>query len=41
MRPTLILPMVIIAIAAAGVFFVRADGLAAETRRAEEKAAVA
>jgi len=41
MRPTLILPMVIIAIAAAGVFFVRADKPAAETQRAEEKAAVA
>jgi MFS family permease len=41
MRPTLILPMVIIAIAAAGVFFVRADKPAAETQQAEEKAAVA
>ena len=41
MRPTLILPMVIIAIAAAGVFFVRADKPAAETQPAEEKAAVA
>jgi MFS family permease len=41
MRPTLVLPMVIIAIAAAGTFFVRADKPAAEAQRAEEKAAVA
>jgi hypothetical protein len=41
MRPTLILPMVIIAIAAAGTFFVRADKPAAEAQRVEEKAAVA
>jgi MFS family permease len=41
MRPTLILPMVIIAIAAAGTFFVRADKPAAEAQRAEENAAVA
>ena len=41
MRPTLILPMVIIAIAAAGTFFVRADKPAAEAAPAEERAAVA
>ena len=41
MRPTLVLPMVIIAIAAAGTFFVRADKPAAEAPRAEEHAAVA
>ena len=41
MRPTLILPMVIIAIAAAGTVFVRADKPAAETQLTEEKAAVA
>jgi hypothetical protein len=41
MRPTLVLPIVIIAIAAAGTFFVRADKPAAEAQRAEEKAAVA
>ena len=41
MRPTLILPMAIIAIAAAGTFFVRADKPAAEAQRAEEQAAVA
>jgi hypothetical protein len=41
MRPTLILPMVIIAIAAAGTFFVRADKPAAEAQRTEEQAAVA
>jgi EmrB/QacA subfamily drug resistance transporter len=41
MRPTLILPMVIIAIAAAGTFFVRADRPAVPVHSAEEKAAVA
>jgi EmrB/QacA subfamily drug resistance transporter len=41
MRPTLILPMVIIAIAAAGTFFVRADKPVAAAERAEEQAAVA
>jgi EmrB/QacA subfamily drug resistance transporter len=41
MRPTLILPMVIIAIAAGGTFFVRADRPVAATQRAKEEAAVA
>ena len=41
MRPTLILPMVIIAIAAVGTFFVRADKPAVAVHSAEEKAAVA
>jgi EmrB/QacA subfamily drug resistance transporter len=41
MRPTLILPMVVIAIAAAGTFFVRADKPVAEAQHAGEKAAVA
>jgi hypothetical protein len=41
MRPTMVLPIVIIAIAAAGTFFVRADNPAAEAHRAEEQAAVA
>jgi hypothetical protein len=41
MRPTLILPMVIIAIAAVGTFFVRADRPAVAVHSAEEKAAVA
>jgi hypothetical protein len=41
MRPTLILPMAIIILAAAGTFFVRADKPAAAVEPAEEKAAVA
>ena len=41
MRPTLILPMVIIAIAAVGTFFVRADKPAVAVHSAEEKAAAA
>jgi MFS family permease len=41
MKPTLILPIVIIVIAAAGTFFVRADKPAAAAEPAEEKAAVA
>jgi EmrB/QacA subfamily drug resistance transporter len=41
MKPTLILPIVIIVIAAAGTFFVRADRPAAVVEPAEEKAAVA
>jgi len=41
MRPTMVLPIVIIAIVAAGTFFVRADKPSAEAHRAEEQAAVA
>ena len=41
MRPTLILPIVIIVLAAVGAFFVRADKPAAQIEPAEEKAAVA
>jgi hypothetical protein len=41
MKPTLILPIVIIVIAAAGTFFVRADRPAAAAEPAEEKVAVA
>jgi EmrB/QacA subfamily drug resistance transporter len=41
MRPTMVLPIVIIAIVAAGTFFVRADRPSAEAHRAEEQAAVA
>ena len=41
MRPTLILPMVIIVLPAVGTFFVRADKLAVVAERVEEKAAVA
>jgi MFS family permease len=41
MKPTLILPIVIIVIAAAGTFFVRADKPSAAAEPAEEKAAVA
>jgi hypothetical protein len=41
MRPTLILPIVIIVLAAIGTFFVRADKPAAAVAPAEEKAAVA
>ena len=41
MKPTLILPIVIIMIAAAGTFFVRADRPSAAAEPAEEKAAVA
>jgi EmrB/QacA subfamily drug resistance transporter len=41
MRPTMVLPIVIIAIVAACTFFVRADRPSAEAHRAEEQAAVA
>jgi EmrB/QacA subfamily drug resistance transporter len=41
MRPTLILPIVIVVLAALGTFFVRADKPAAAVAPAEEKAAVA
>src|ERR1700687_526008 len=41
MRPTLIVPMVIVVIAAVGTFCLRADKPAAESAPAEEKAAVA
>jgi EmrB/QacA subfamily drug resistance transporter len=41
MRPTLVLPMVIIVLAAGGTFFVRADKPPAAVEPAEEKAAVA
>jgi EmrB/QacA subfamily drug resistance transporter len=41
MRPTLILPLAIIVVAAAGTFFVRADKPSVATEPAEERAAVA
>jgi len=41
MRPTMVLPLAIIVLAAAGTFFVRADKPAAAVAPAEEKAAVA
>jgi EmrB/QacA subfamily drug resistance transporter len=41
MRPTMIVPMVVVVVAAAGAYFVRADRPAAQIEPAEEKAAVA
>jgi len=41
MRPTLLVPLAIIVVAAAGTFFVRADKPAAIGEPAEERVAVA